>query len=466
MKKSINYFKKTFQNKNHNQAFVVISTQRSGTTFLAQLLNSHPNIHMGKELFKTDKNLLNVDNDNYRYSDKGTSVKKHLDSYYAKYGQTYQAVGFTVMYLQLQQNPDILTYIKENNIPCIYLERRNQLKTVISRLKARETGIYHTTDTVEADQSSSIDTELLLKELKILDETILQLGTITEDLSTLTITYESLQLEQNKTLESVQRFLSLPIVTHLNTTLQKTNSDDLASSITNYDEVKALLQTTPFKRYLSMDQKRELIGEKGGAWSEETHMELHANNFNAGLAKFIIEKIQPKNSLEFGSGLGFLSRHIVDNSPIKEAYCIEPNEIKGLYSQEGFPKLLSVNIFDNTLPSCLDRTFDLVFSIEVAEHIEREKHDTLFDFLVGHANNWIVFSGARVGQGGHGHIAERPQEEWKEEFVMRGMVYQAQLTEDIRAACDKKNINHRQNLMIFKKPKVSLIKKIITKLFS
>lgn len=215
-----------------------------------------------------------------------------------------------------------------------------------------------------------------------------------------------------------------------------------------------------------MTQKDNFVGNQGGAWDESMHITLHPENFNFGMAKFLLENIKPKNMLEFGSGLGFLSRHIVDNSNIQEVYCIEPNEIKGQYRETAFPKLLSINIFNDLIPQEIKRTFDLVVSIEVAEHIPQDKHNELFDFLVSHTNNWIVFSGAHVGQGGHGHISERPEEEWKDEFTKRGMIFQTKLTKEIRHACDKKNINHRQNLMIFKKPKISFIKKIMQKLFS
>ncbi len=213
-------------------------------------------------------------------------------------------------------------------------------------------------------------------------------------------------------------------------------------------------------------KQKKFVGNEGGAWDEKMHMALHPENFNFGMANFIVQQISPKSILEFGSGLGFLSRHIVDNLKLSEVYCIEPNKIKGVYNSINGPKLISINIFEDKHPKEIQRRFDLVMSIEVAEHIERERHDELFDFLVAHTNNWVIFSGARVGQGGHGHIAERPQEAWKEEFTKRGMIFQAQLTEDIRIACDKKNINHRQNLMIFKKPEVALIRKIIKKLFS
>jgi len=210
----------------------------------------------------------------------------------------------------------------------------------------------------------------------------------------------------------------------------------------------------------------ELIGNDGGAWDEKMHLTLHPENFNFGMANFIVQEIKPKNMLEFGSGLGFLSRHIVDNSDVNEVYCIEPNKIEGHYRKNAFPTLLPINIFDDPLPTKIKKTFDLVISIEVAEHIPRENHKELFDFLVSHTNNWIIFSGARVGQGGHGHIAERPEEEWKKEFTQRGMIFQKKLTKEIRIACDEKNINHRKNLLIFKHPKqISVLKRIFSKLF-
>ena len=72
-------------------------------------------------------------------------------------------------------------------------------------------------------------------------------------------------------------------------------------------------------------------------------------------------------------------------------------------------------------------------------------NEYLFDFLVAHTNKWIVFSGARIGQGGHGHIAERTENDWKYEFVKRGMVFEESMTNDVRQVSDEKNINHKKN---------------------
>lgn len=193
-------------------------------------------------------------------------------------------------------------------------------------------------------------------------------------------------------------------------------------------------------------------GESGGAWSEAVHKQLHPNNFNYGLSNFLCEKIDFNSVLEFGSGLGFLARSIVDNKKVDAYHCIEPNEIKGVYGEEGKPRLFALDIFKEDHPVMLNRRYELVCSIEVAEHIPLENHGYLFDFLVSKASKWVVFSGARVGQGGHGHIAERDEEDWKSEFLKRGCIFSSELTEKIRSSCDDKNINHRKNLMVFSVP--------------
>lgn len=64
----------------------------------------------------------------------------------------------------------------------------------------------------------------------------------------------------------------------------------------------------------------------------------------------------------------------------------------------------------------------------------------------------LVFSAARPGQKGLGHIAERPFEDWIEEFTERGLIYLKEATHIIRRMSDSRNINHRKNLLVFAHP--------------
>ena len=132
--------------------------------------------------------------------------------------------------------------------------------------------------------------------------------------------------------------------------------------------------------------------------------------------------------------------------------CIEPVLKSDRYNSITGPFLHNIDLFDNPSLQGFRDKYDLVISIEVAEHVEQSNHVKLFDFLVSRTNRWLIFSGARPGQGGHGHIAERSEEEWRSELTDRGMILRAGITESIRNACDAKNINHRRNLQVFELP--------------
>jgi predicted O-methyltransferase YrrM len=198
-----------------------------------------------------------------------------------------------------------------------------------------------------------------------------------------------------------------------------------------------------------------LKGGSGGPWTAETHNSLYPGNLNGGLVQFIVRHIRPKNFLELGGGVGALANAVANACELTESYVIEP-EVSVPMAADRNLRLLNINILSAPAPLVLDRKFDLVLSIEVAEHIDRAKHEMLFDFLAARAGRWVVFSGARPGQGGHGHISERPEVEWRAEFVSRGFAFDARMTALVRTLCDAKNINHRINLQVFRAPEDEL----------
>lgn len=192
-------------------------------------------------------------------------------------------------------------------------------------------------------------------------------------------------------------------------------------------------------------------GNDGGAWTSATHNRLHPGNLNQGLARFISEVLQPTDILEFGSGEGVLATALGKSRRLEPSYCIEPL-VDQVFEAGLNLNLLNLDIFRQPAPLVLDRTFDLLLSIEVAEHVERDRHEALFDFLAARAGRWVVFSGARPGQGGHGHVAERPEMEWRSEWTQRGFLFDDRMTALARNRCDPRNINHRRNVMVFRAP--------------
>jgi hypothetical protein len=68
----------------------------------------------------------------------------------------------------------------------------------------------------------------------------------------------------------------------------------------------------------------------------------------------------------------------------------------------------------------LSRRFDLVQSLEVAEHLPENAADQFIENLATHSKGVILFSAAPPGQGGEFHVNERPYEYWREKFQAFG----------------------------------------------
>jgi hypothetical protein len=67
----------------------------------------------------------------------------------------------------------------------------------------------------------------------------------------------------------------------------------------------------------------------------------------------------------------------------------------------------------------LGRTYDLVQSLEVAEHLHETQASNFVKSLTRHGSV-VLFSAAPPGQGGHGHINERPYDYWRQLFEQEG----------------------------------------------
>jgi hypothetical protein len=96
------------------------------------------------------------------------------------------------------------------------------------------------------------------------------------------------------------------------------------------------------------------------------------------------------------------------------------------------PNFYHVNLVN---PFLLPEPVDIVTSFEVAEHIHESAHatfcDTLCKNLKMEADHHLIFSAARPGQGGTGHVALRPAEYWHNEMILRGLSYNRLLTMQI-----------------------------------
>lgn len=140
-------------------------------------------------------------------------------------------------------------------------------------------------------------------------------------------------------------------------------------------------------------------------------------------------EISPQSVLDVGCGRGvwlaaWAGRGVSDLLGVDGDY-VDRNHLKIAPAQ--------FRAHDLTGTLALDRQFDLVQCLEVAEHIEAAHADRLIDNLVKHGDV-ILFSAAIPGQGGEFHVNEQPVSYWAEKFRARGYLpfdYPRQQVRDI-----------------------------------
>jgi len=125
--------------------------------------------------------------------------------------------------------------------------------------------------------------------------------------------------------------------------------------------------------------------------------------------------IQPKSVLDVGCGLGHFCRVFLD-SGVGRVLGVDGDYLdrsKLLIPVTNFKTL------DLTSPFDLGEKFDLVVSLEVAEHLPIESAEKFVESLVRHGRT-ILFSAAFPRQGGQKHLNEQWAGWWAEKFLLHG----------------------------------------------
>ena len=130
----------------------------------------------------------------------------------------------------------------------------------------------------------------------------------------------------------------------------------------------------------------------------------------------VLELIQPKRVVDVGCGIGtwlsvFQEHGLdilgIDGDWVDKKMLLIPRE-----------KFLS---FDLKKPLRIDKQFDLVISLEVAEHLPNECAATFVDSLTK-LGPVVLFSAAIPFQGGKDHVNEQWPEFWVKHFADRGYI--------------------------------------------
>lgn len=127
----------------------------------------------------------------------------------------------------------------------------------------------------------------------------------------------------------------------------------------------------------------------------------------------INELLKPKSVVDIGCGIGTFLK------VFKEAGVVEVLGIDGKWvNKKQLLNYIDLDEFiehDLEKPLLLEKQFDLVLSLEVAEHLSEESADIFVKNLIN-AGNLIIFSAAIPMQGGQNHLNEQWLPYWESKF--------------------------------------------------
>jgi SAM-dependent methyltransferase len=130
---------------------------------------------------------------------------------------------------------------------------------------------------------------------------------------------------------------------------------------------------------------------------------------------YMLSLVRPQSVADFGCGVGTWLSVFIENG------ITDATGIDGEYVRDDL-LVIPVERFvraDLSRPCDLKKTFDLVISLEVAEHIPRGSAACFVETLTKHGPI-VLFSAALPSQGGTGHVNEQWPSYWSALFKQQG----------------------------------------------
>ena len=133
------------------------------------------------------------------------------------------------------------------------------------------------------------------------------------------------------------------------------------------------------------------------------------------VAELLLGEMKIRSLLDVGSGHGAWAAEWI-KAGVKDVVAVDGAYVKAEQLVIPADKFVA---HDLATPLDLGRRFDLVQSLEVAEHLPAVSAAGFVDNLVRHGDV-ILFSAAVPHQGGEHHVNEQPPQYWRELFARQG----------------------------------------------
>jgi hypothetical protein len=224
--------------KEPEQKFLIFAQGRTGSTLLVELLNQISEIHCEEEILSRDFFPLQMPIPFPRI---------YLKGYSKKYSKHYFGFKLKIFHLTEQLKTDPATFFEKNlkGYRIIFLYRQNIPMQVISNLLAYHNSKYHLRKKEKFDfEKIHIDPEDFIRRLnRRIDHLKLEIQILSK-YDYLKLCYETDLIDENmhqKTVNKICDYLGLES-SLIKTTLTKSNSYDVKDIITNYDEIKPIIE--------------------------------------------------------------------------------------------------------------------------------------------------------------------------------------------------------------------------------
>ena len=243
--------------------FVILTTQRSGSTVFTRTLDEHPDIFCAGEIFHESKR--NVHHPEWHFpawrlvNSRGSGLNKlinypnlrlnavpHLRKFF-KNDDTAEAKGFKLMYSHIKNAPFIWNFIASHPVKVIVLIRKNAFKMALSRYRLSTTKKAHATEAVQADAITVPARRLLQQTLHLqsVNEKLLALSANTDRL---VLYYEDFA-DWTNLMQKANHFLKVPFA-NASPVLKKMSADNWQDEVKNYKEIEEIFTLHNAEQYL------------------------------------------------------------------------------------------------------------------------------------------------------------------------------------------------------------------------
>lgn len=238
--------------------FIVLATQRTGSTWVVDMLNSHPRVVAYSELFldgasgrpawggAKDVEFWHSFSAPTDASASGPpAVTGYLDEVY-RTRSGIDAVGVKIMYRQLGGFPDLQSELSRRRVRVVHLTR-DPVDVVISAKAATTTSVFHSRDRLEHEPTMHVDVGWFLREMECVMARR-QLGLrIVERLAleVFDVAYEDLLADEGAFAEILEWLGVASPASVLSSSLQQVIRAPRERVIENYEELQGALASSP-----------------------------------------------------------------------------------------------------------------------------------------------------------------------------------------------------------------------------